>query len=588
MTQRASFAFRSGQSSESVLFADENNEPLMIAHQKSIIIAHSYGGLLSRWYLEQAEDPEHPGQRLFDNRRDVMRLITLGTPHKGAPITNIITEALKGGLLGQSKVAELKGYFIFKNFQEVIALFQDPTPIIEALFGRTYTYDPATGKPYPAIEVMTIGSQILEQLNSNAFHDDVSYAAVAGTDNSYDLYKILRPISYRPGTEIEYSWFPWLNQAIPGPDDNDAVVPTWSAALGVPAFNAYVEADHSNLPSAPWTYEFVSQWISGRDANGQPNRVPLGSEHRQAFDPQAPLSVRNALVGSKFSPATNTNTGGGLNRDAFMKIEFDPSDISARYGVFPTTLSEPPYRMGTLPSDVGVRGLVLTGMIQWKDRNSVRLKVAFEGRSNIVLHDLGVLSLADLNIPASATIGVQDDDWVPFRVTKATIGRDNLNNLIGPSGKTKINLQQASLRYLLQTASQSLPQLSRELRLNLPKYSLGAPIYHSATQTLQLIGTARAVDIGSGSQTTFISLRHEVNGQPVTLLDVPVTVDHPPGVWANLLLAYWVDVAVTFDSQNRILLNGVATNLTAIQIYQQVLEPDGWFQPKSIPIRLKK
>lgn len=56
----------------------------MIAIQKCDLLAHSYGGLLSRWYIEQSGD--------FEDRRDVRKLITMGTPHRGSPVTNMMCE----------------------------------------------------------------------------------------------------------------------------------------------------------------------------------------------------------------------------------------------------------------------------------------------------------------------------------------------------------------------------------------------------------------------------------------------------------------------------------------------------------------
>lgn len=67
-------------------------------HDKVLhIVAHSMGGLLSRWFIEQEE-----------GARVVQRLITLGTPHAGSPwptIENWATAALAIGLNGLSNVA---------------------------------------------------------------------------------------------------------------------------------------------------------------------------------------------------------------------------------------------------------------------------------------------------------------------------------------------------------------------------------------------------------------------------------------------------------------------------------------------------
>lgn len=82
---------------------------------KLTLIAHSMGGLISRYYLES---------RLFEKRRgfpQIKRLITLGTPHRGAPLA--LTAALgmeKRLFLNKEQVKELAAQIEFPSLYQLL------------------------------------------------------------------------------------------------------------------------------------------------------------------------------------------------------------------------------------------------------------------------------------------------------------------------------------------------------------------------------------------------------------------------------------------------------------------------------------
>lgn len=45
----------------------------------------------------------------FADRRDVRKLITMGTPHKGSPLANMVAEVFKGGLIAGAESEGIKG-----------------------------------------------------------------------------------------------------------------------------------------------------------------------------------------------------------------------------------------------------------------------------------------------------------------------------------------------------------------------------------------------------------------------------------------------------------------------------------------------
>ncbi|MGC9260299.1 MAG: esterase/lipase family protein [Phycisphaerae bacterium] len=74
----------------------------LIAVQKVDVVAHSYGGLLTRWYMEQATGTS--GGKLFEDFRNIRTLVELGTPNLGSPLANMIDEIYKNPLIANADI----------------------------------------------------------------------------------------------------------------------------------------------------------------------------------------------------------------------------------------------------------------------------------------------------------------------------------------------------------------------------------------------------------------------------------------------------------------------------------------------------
>jgi pimeloyl-ACP methyl ester carboxylesterase len=97
----------------------QNSTPDSVApHEQVTIIAHSMGGLIARYYIESGH---------FDGPRYVRQLVTIGTPHLGAPESYAF-------ILGKARLFELSG-FTRKAVDLVRYLFQlDPDHVPTGLF----------------------------------------------------------------------------------------------------------------------------------------------------------------------------------------------------------------------------------------------------------------------------------------------------------------------------------------------------------------------------------------------------------------------------------------------------------------------
>src|SRR5262249_14364636 len=101
------------------------------------LIGHSMGGLVARYYLESGRFSDRPG---FDN---VRRLVTLGTPHRGAPLALV-------RLLGHDRV-------VWLNPQQVHRALNDPRyPSAYHLLpapGEMFAWDETSGSNLAGVDV---------------------------------------------------------------------------------------------------------------------------------------------------------------------------------------------------------------------------------------------------------------------------------------------------------------------------------------------------------------------------------------------------------------------------------------------------
>ena len=193
-----------------------------IAIQKVDVVAYSYGGLLARWYVEESSE--------FENRRDVRKIITIGTPHRGSPIANMMCESYKNklfadafpgvphifddslrikniwGLLDIKKIVKwakpVNGSIIIPELQnlnnrpwyeDILSFLSDPQNQILNWLMPYYQIVPGTDAAedhclYEALHVIAHGSKRIKKLNDtqNPLQPDVAYASIVGTKPSLE------------------------------------------------------------------------------------------------------------------------------------------------------------------------------------------------------------------------------------------------------------------------------------------------------------------------------------------------------------------------------------------------------------------
>jgi len=365
-----------------------------IAVAKADLVASSYGGLLSRWYIEQAAD--YTG--------NVRKLITMGTPHRGTPITNMDVEALTNPTIAAADAQLLSPIVSVGGSLQII----DDFGFIRWKDG---------GSPQdvvPALRVMTVGSDLLAVLNEGApFHDEVAYGSIVGTDDYIDflLIPLLNVFNGLEPTRglltAQKSYFPWMPILDGGPSASDAVVPTWSQTL--PARSTSVPFDHLSFHDSSTVQSIVSIWL-------QDSELPRGAAHRTAFQaqviPQA-ASRGNAYVGSAL--IGTQSVGGGLVSDAINRVAFSGPTLGSS-GSLP--------RLG--PSG-GVVTATLTGMSRVVSAGAPQTRTLRLVEDDVFDTTLDVLS-------ASLDPGATPTGELFSYSLEARLGRDQSASILGPDG----------------------------------------------------------------------------------------------------------------------------------------------------------
>jgi hypothetical protein len=288
-----------------------------------------------------------------------------------------------------------------------------------------------------------VNSERLDELNTTPFNPDVAYAAIAGTDitlKGLDLYN-----DFAPWRGLDASYFPWMKTFDSGTFATDAVVPKWSALLGVTSHNATVFANHNGLTTERDVFSYVQAWLNGTTLHrgndlkltmGTYVAVPLGLAQRAAWTNEPPLSVRNAYVGSTVQD-DGTSKGAGLNRDAIIKLEIIPEDILPTYGAammpLPGNLNNELRPIVMTPNNIlGTSGFqpVATGMIQAKNISFLKVRLVAPHTQQDWDTILDQVDFAPNGaFSTNATAGL--NDWVRFRIPFSTVTRLKANGLKG-------------------------------------------------------------------------------------------------------------------------------------------------------------
>jgi pimeloyl-ACP methyl ester carboxylesterase len=552
---QATNAYRSGTFFNGDPYAPPNpNNPAaanaMIAVQKVDVVAHSYGGLLTRWYIEQSGD--------FEDRRDVRKLVELGTPNLGAPLANMVDE-----IYSNPVIAAAAPNVTLANIASLLNLVMVLDTIGKSGSGGMPSDIGGTVAPF--FEDAGVGSQRLTQLNANPFNSSVGYAAVVGTQSTFTTFPGLSGLTnlyddVEPMSSNGLNYFPWLNQF--DGSQTDTIVPTWSASLGVPAYNFQIPAIHTDLPKNAAVQAQVLKWLS------DPN-VPLGSAQAAAWDDQPPVDDQNAYKGAAVT-STGRVLGGGLNPDAIVGVSFDKTGMS-------------PVTWDTSVADVGIKTPILTGMIKVADIGSEDFVVgaAYSHGDSLPLHDLGKLGQAALNIPAGELLDACPNDWVAFHVTSATIGRRHDPVLTGPSGQSGTGV------YGVDYSMGDLPGGNAPpTQITLPAFTLDTPT--SSGTKVFVTGAVEATGSGAASQTTEVDLYAK---EPPLVADIELaaftfSITHPVGVWDGVLLPYSDGYQLVTDMNGNVYGNQGYSNENHPQVYQYLIESSDVSNGQSQPVQL--
>ncbi|MEE2702537.1 MAG: alpha/beta fold hydrolase [Myxococcota bacterium] len=368
---------------------------LKIATQKVDLIGSSYGGLCSRWYVEQAPD--------YDD--DVRKLITLGTPHRGVAATNMAVQAATDEIIANASSQ------LLNPLDTVAGTLQFIDTLGFLRWKKVYT--PGENDVVPSLHVMTFGSEVLGQLNDSApFRDDVAYGSIVGTDEQLDIVLLQINIHYHldPVVSVlaqQKSYFPFMAILDAGEDQSDAVVPTWSATL--PARSTDLPLDHLSFHDSPTAHDTIAIWL-------QDPTLPRGAAHRAAFQAEVidqQTSRANAYVGSTL--VGTESVGGGLVENAIVQVKFSGPTLSEAGG------------MAVLDSGGGIVTATMTGMVRADVTGTPQLETVTLDNDG-TFGDTPLHAVTESLDPGSTPAG----EFFPFSID-ATFSRGQAS-IVGPDG----------------------------------------------------------------------------------------------------------------------------------------------------------
>ncbi len=284
------------------------------------IVAHSYGGVIARWYLASngSSDSLSWYQRQgtdtsivtspanFTQKQNVRKLLTIGSMWRGVPLANYVNEA------------HFKYEHDGRKFYDAPTFWNPSKHLGEWLSNSTINTIVPTDAP--SMEVMASDSPWISYLiynNANPnqsgltpdpFLREVAYGSVAGNKEYYlgmldGVYGTLDDVQ-------QPSWFPYLTlERKTGHDEpgyNDGLVPVWSAAI--PASFTTVFANHSELPGHIDTHNYCVQWLNNCD-------LPLGAALSNTWQ-QSALDLADPISGGSWR---------------FLAVRMMPQDRSIHY-----------------------------------------------------------------------------------------------------------------------------------------------------------------------------------------------------------------------------------------------------------------
>jgi hypothetical protein len=308
------------------------------------LVARSYGGLISRWYLRtnfgtpaqrQIEEQSRGWYKnsanvagagslywlspLFfeSNWRKLMegelappinaaptvrKFISVSSMWRGVPLCNYVNEIYAAE--GPESVDAVRLGNAPVRWIGRLPVVNRHAGTLRSALNIQVANAPSTR--VPALEVMAVNSLWMKLLNEEPFLPNIGYASIAGADNRYPWLKLKEAklfgadsytaldLAQRP------SWFPYMKlerrPRQPGATNNfafsDGVVPLWSALIPARAdvrsfpSQQIVRADHANIASNPDSIRHIMRALnhqgiaSGRELNTL-WREPVVAQGRQ-------------------------------------------------------------------------------------------------------------------------------------------------------------------------------------------------------------------------------------------------------------------------------------------------------------------
>jgi len=239
------------------------------------IVAHSMGGLLAREYIES---------NYYES--DIDQLITLGTPHNGAPKAYLMWEAgefvgLEGTILKYALNQEAKenGYSDLFNYihnqNNPILSLQELLPTYNYLYDveNDYTLRESYPNKYPRNEFL----ENLNKAENISVLNDIDFTKIIGKQNrETSTISGFSVVDADMGEKWEHGYphgfeIPWLGDQGIRKSDGDGTVPLISAEAGqIPANRTMpLQSEHNALPTD--AQKDVLEILSGKRPENEVN-----------------------------------------------------------------------------------------------------------------------------------------------------------------------------------------------------------------------------------------------------------------------------------------------------------------------------
>ena len=241
------------------------------------IIAHSMGGLVARYYLESGEFSKREGIKR------VRQLITLGTPHRGAPLALTAAVGLERRLfLSRDQVLQLASDPRYPSLYQLLAPPDEPFAWDEgsqAEFAPLNIYDKTVAQGLGLILAnLNSAADFHSKLNTNKRPAGVRYFCFAGTR------QVTPSCIYVTKTEPRFR-----ARSLDLPDAGDGTVPIWSSLL--PGIQSrLVGGEHGTIYKNGELRSTLAVLLGKRGVLAAFERVELAVRDR-VVQPDAPVNV---------------------------------------------------------------------------------------------------------------------------------------------------------------------------------------------------------------------------------------------------------------------------------------------------------